>query len=352
LAEIRKQPKQDFESLKVALPDQVAALNGLSRSLEATKAAVKADAPLPETFVSLGHLGMTAEAETVDATMMAALWSQPLNVVQGPVYTDEGAVLFLAQNESGGKLTREHGIRMAARDLLASRKAQDAAKDAADKALAALVAGKTPDQVQGMPEMLTEGPVNPLKGQPNLITRELATELWKIETPGKVLPRVIVDDVMGKKVFKIMFLESRKFPVREDFDSQESTEAVSTLSPRSAFALDLILKDSSIKISEKFRRLSEALMVEAEYGGTLDVYPETIGLGGKEIQMRIFRLGRIALFCQSLDRKDSGIYDVSDGKWQVLPGRYNKDMDKAMEIGSKRRPAELVTLPLGRMAVK
>lgn len=116
--------------------------------------------------------------------------------------------------------------------------------------------------------------------------------------------------------------------------------------------LDLILKDSSIKISEKFRRLSEALMVEAEYGGTLDVYPETIAIGGKEIQMRIFRLGRIALFCQSQDRKVSGIYDVSDGKWQVLPGRYNKDMDKAMEIGSKRRPAELVTLPLGRMAVK
>jgi len=248
LANIRKQPKQDFESMKAALPEQVAALNGLSRNLEAARTAVKADAPLPETFVSLGHLGMTAEAETLDATMMATLWSEPLMTVQGPIYTDEGAVLYLAQSESGGKLTKEAGIRLAARDLLAAKKAQDAAKDAADKALAALVAGKTPDQVPGMPEMLTEGPVNPLKGQPNLITRELATELWKLETPGKVLPRVIVDDVMGKKVFKIMFLESRKLPVREDFDAQESTEAVSTLSPRSTYALDLILKDQCVKL--------------------------------------------------------------------------------------------------------
>ena len=248
LAEIRKQEKLDFESLKAALPMQVAALNGLARNIENAKALVKADAPLPETFVSLGHLGMTAEPETLDATMMATLWSEPLMTVQGPLFTDEGAVLYLAQSESGGKLTKEEGLRMAARDLLAGKKAQDAAQAAAEKALAALVAGKTPDQVPGMPEMLTEGPVNPLKGQPNLITRELATELWKLETPGKVLPRVIVEDVMGRKVFKIMFLENRKLPSREDFDAQEAADAVSTLSPRAAYALDLTLKDQCVKL--------------------------------------------------------------------------------------------------------
>jgi len=270
LAEIRKQEKQDFESLKAALPEQVAALNGLSRTIENTKGAVKANAPLPETFVSLGHLDMVAE--TVDATMMATLWQQPLNAVQGPVFTDEGAVLYLAQSESGGKLTKEAGINMAARDLLAAKKAQDAAKDAADKALAALVAGKTPEQVPGMPEMLTEGPINPLKGQPGLITRELATELWKLENPGTVLPRVIVDEVMGKKVFKIMFLENRKLPARDDFDSQEATEAVSTLSPRSAYALDLILKDQCVKLVKAGRvELTAQLQAALSYKRPADV---------------------------------------------------------------------------------
>lgn len=116
--------------------------------------------------------------------------------------------------------------------------------------------------------------------------------------------------------------------------------------------LGLILKDGSIQISEKFRRLTEVLMVEAEYGGTVDVYPETIHLSGKDLRVRIFRLGRVALFCQSLDRKVSGVYDMGSGHWQVLPKPYNKDMDTAVEIASKRRPAEIVTLPLGRMAVK
>jgi hypothetical protein len=116
--------------------------------------------------------------------------------------------------------------------------------------------------------------------------------------------------------------------------------------------LGLILKDDGMTISEKFRRLAEALMVEVEYGGTVDVYPETIQLSGKEIRVRVLRLGRVSLFCQSLDRKVSGVYDVASGTWQALPKPYNKDMDTAVEIASKRRPAQIVTLPLGRMAVK
>ena len=116
--------------------------------------------------------------------------------------------------------------------------------------------------------------------------------------------------------------------------------------------LEGIITDPSIKISEKFRRLTEALMIEAEYGGTIEVYPERISIQGKDVQMRIFRLGRLSLFCQSLDRKISGFWDAAREEWTVLPGKYNRDIDAAMEIGAKRRPAVLVNLPLGRMAVR
>jgi len=275
LAEIRKQEKQDLESLKAALPVQAFALGQLGRSLDAAKTAVKADAPMPEGFASLGHLGMTAEAATIDATTLAQVWSEPLLTVQGPLFTDEGAVLYVAQSESGGKLTKEQGVRLAARDLLAGKKAEAAAQAAADGALAALVAGKTPEQVEGMPELLTEGPVNPLKGQPGLITRELATELWKLETPGKVLPRVVVDEVLGKKVFKVMILENRRLPSREDFDAQETAEAVSPISARSSFALDTVIKDQCIKIVKAGRvQLTPALQQALSYKRTPDTKPE------------------------------------------------------------------------------
>ena len=114
--------------------------------------------------------------------------------------------------------------------------------------------------------------------------------------------------------------------------------------------LDRMMADSDIKMSEKFRRLTEALMVEAEYGSTIEVYPEDILLEGQTVQMRIFRLGRLSLFCQSLDKQTTGYYAVAEEKWQKLPEKFNAHIDAAMEMGAKRRPVELVTLPLGRLA--
>jgi hypothetical protein len=63
----------------------------------------------------------------------------------------------------------------------------------------------------------------------------------------------------------------------------------------------------------------------------------------------IFRLGRVCLLYQSLDHKSCGFYNVAASAWQPLSGAYNRPIAAAMEIGAKRRPAELLTLPLGRI---
>ncbi|MBU1567791.1 MAG: DUF3450 domain-containing protein, partial [Proteobacteria bacterium] len=93
----------------------------------------------------------------------------------------------------------------------------------------------------------------------------------------------------------------------------------------------------------------EALLVEAEYGNTIEVYQETIGLDGREVLVDIFRLGRVGLFFQTLDQKSCGFYNVAIAAWQPLATAYNRTLLAAMEIGAKRRPVELLTLPLGRI---
>ncbi len=107
--------------------------------------------------------------------------------------------------------------------------------------------------------------------------------------------------------------------------------------------------DPEVAVSEKFRKVLEALLVEAEYGNTIEVYQETITTGGHPLLVDIFRLGRVGLFFQSLDHKSCGFYNVAAASWQPLPGEYNRSVAGAMEIGAKRRPAELLTLPLGRI---
>lgn len=107
--------------------------------------------------------------------------------------------------------------------------------------------------------------------------------------------------------------------------------------------------DPEVSVSEKFRKVLEAMLVEAEYGNTIEAYQETIITDHGDMLVDIFRLGRVGLFFQSLDHKSCGYYNVAAKSWQTLSGEYNRSVATAMEIGAKRRPTELLTLPLGRI---
>ncbi len=116
--------------------------------------------------------------------------------------------------------------------------------------------------------------------------------------------------------------------------------------------LGRILNDSLVSTSEKFRKVMEALFVEAEYGNTVEVYPEEIVVDGKKIQVNIFRLGRISLFFQTLDGKTTGYFDQALFAWKKFPPRYNREINAAIEMGAKQRPVDLLVLPLGRLVTK
>ncbi len=116
-------------------------------------------------------------------------------------------------------------------------------------------------------------------------------------------------------------------------------------------ALDLLCKDPAVPVSEKFRKLMEALMVEAEYGQTVEVYQQTVSLSGEDTLVNIFRLGRLRLFYQTLDRTACGFFNPAEKTWQPLDNTYGKSIRAAIDMASKRKPVELLDLPVGRMVV-
>lgn len=117
-------------------------------------------------------------------------------------------------------------------------------------------------------------------------------------------------------------------------------------------SLDKTLGDPEITMGEKFRKVMEALSIEAEYGNTVEVYQDMIDLGDNEVLVNIFRLGKISLFFESLDLATTGYYNPAKNQWERLPRAANRDIRMAVEIGSKQRPADIVTLPLGRIVVE
>ena len=114
--------------------------------------------------------------------------------------------------------------------------------------------------------------------------------------------------------------------------------------------LTTLLEDPGISASDKFRKVFEALLVEAEYGNTIEVYQEEITVEGRSMLVHIFRLGRIGLYYQSLDRQTCGFFNAADAAWQPLDAAANRTLQTAIDIGAKRKPVEILNLPLGRIA--
>ncbi len=116
--------------------------------------------------------------------------------------------------------------------------------------------------------------------------------------------------------------------------------------------IDAMMDDPQTPVSERYRKVMEALLVEAEYANTIEVYRETIDIGERSLLADIFRLGRISLFYQSLDGQESGWFNVAENRWEALPRSHNRAIGTAIDIGARRQPAELLSLPLGRMVIR
>ncbi len=115
--------------------------------------------------------------------------------------------------------------------------------------------------------------------------------------------------------------------------------------------LTRLADDPEVPISEKYRKAMEALLVEAEYGFTIETYQETIEIDGQPLLVDIFRLGRINLFFQSLDQKKCGLFNVAENEWQLLSQKHNQPIHSAIEMAAKRKPVELLDLPVGKLVI-
>lgn len=109
------------------------------------------------------------------------------------------------------------------------------------------------------------------------------------------------------------------------------------------------LVQPDVAASEKLRRLLEALQVEAGYASSVEVYQDRIAVDGEDIHADILRLGRVALFWRTPDGERVGTFDQGDDRWTGLPDSHKRNLGLAVEMATRRRPIELIELPLGRV---
>ena len=120
------------------------------------------------------------------------------------------------------------------------------------------------------------------------------------------------------------------------FHSEERAESIARLKD--------IMVDPSFKTSDRFRNIMDIYTSEIEYGNTYEAYKAVLPINGGETDVDMLRIGRVALYYQTRDQKNSGMWDNVNNEWKALEPSYNRNIRKAIKVAAKTVAPELLSL--------
>jgi uncharacterized protein YoxC len=106
------------------------------------------------------------------------------------------------------------------------------------------------------------------------------------------------------------------------------------------------LRRPELPVATKFRMLLEAFQLEQDYGGTIESWRGPLRLGAQELSVEYLRIGRVALYYQSLDGSASGYWGLEEQAWIPLDERFNRGIGQALRVAQNVAAPQLLSLPL------
>lgn len=111
--------------------------------------------------------------------------------------------------------------------------------------------------------------------------------------------------------------------------------------------LEALLARADVSLAEKYRQILEAYLIEVDYGRTMEAYVGELALDGQSSrQVNFLRVGRTALYYQTLDGRESGLWQPSTANWQPLAQAQLPELDKAIRIAWQQAVPVLLEMPL------
>ena len=110
------------------------------------------------------------------------------------------------------------------------------------------------------------------------------------------------------------------------------------------------LGDPGATAADKLRRVLKAVLIEARYGGVFEIYQDRITVAGEELTSDLIHVGRLGLFWLTPDAARGGAWDPAASAFVEMDGRELDAVRRAAEMATRRRPAGVQPLPLGRIA--
>lgn len=113
-----------------------------------------------------------------------------------------------------------------------------------------------------------------------------------------------------------------------------------------------LLDRADVSLAEKYRQILDAYQIEAEYGRTLEAWSGSLQQGNSHREVVFLRLGRVALYYQTLDGEESGRWSRAHNTWETLAGEYDWPIRKGISMARQQSVPELLELPIEIPATK
>lgn len=103
---------------------------------------------------------------------------------------------------------------------------------------------------------------------------------------------------------------------------------------------------SGVSVSEKYRKVLEAYLIESEYGQTLESYKDSVEIDGNKVSADFLKVGRIGLYYLTKDGKKGGIWNLQKQGWEELDSSQRVLVGKAVKMALKQASPSLLTVPV------
>ncbi|NVJ65097.1 MAG: DUF3450 domain-containing protein [Gammaproteobacteria bacterium] len=157
----------------------------------------------------------------------------------------------------------------------------------------------------------------------------MASEMESIdETEKGVLPLM---DEMIKTLEQFVALDI-------PFDLDKRTQRIT--------ALNTMMDNADVSVSEKYRKILEAYQIEMGYGNVMSTDTGSIDRDGQALEVDFLRVGRTAYIYLTQDRKSGRYWNKADKQWVDLPEEYIEEVDEAIKMIEGITPYEMFKIPV------
>ena len=108
-----------------------------------------------------------------------------------------------------------------------------------------------------------------------------------------------------------------------------------------------VMNDPHNTLAEKLRKVVEVLELEARFGQENSAAGATLVLNGVETDVTILRLGRLAMFYQSLDGESVGWWNNETKMWEPIDDSFARGIRRALAMARGEKIVELIQVPIG-----